>query len=357
MVRPICRIVSSDYLDKDVYLNIRAFYRAAGYRLIPPTARLKGAADDQAELLVVLRGDNGSDLKDFHGPIHVYDYVKEYAVDWERRYPSAAHVTVVALASSSFHPAEDSQSASGDSSRVSRVDAYLPVIPALWMRPWSGKRQQPVHISNFKRMGDDAYQSDLLALIRAGVVRAFGANWQLAGVRAYPLSFRQANQLLAASTCCFGLMWPYQRGRTLSGRMWQAPLNGCFVLSEAGTDIFGCPGVIESEAFDGDAATLELAPQACRDLADEASAFWESHSRSLAAALGFDPRLSLTSADLRPERSLLLLWDLEFRWQRLVVRFQAALMPSLQRLRRGLARLARRCGLHPRERSGRRTRS
>ena len=357
MDRPICRIISSDYLDKDVYLNIRAFYRAAGYRLIPPTARLNGASDDQANLLVVLRGDNGSDLKDFHGPIHVYDYVKEYAVDWERRYPSASHVTVVALASSSFHPAEDSYSASDDSSRVSRVDAYLPVIPALWMRPWSSKRQQPVHISNFKRMGDDAYQRDLLALIRAGVVRAFGANWQLAGVRARPLSYRQANQLLAASACCFGLMWPYQRGRTLSGRMWQAPLNGCFVLSETGTDILGCPGVIECEGFHSGAATLELAPQACRDLADEASAFWESHSRSLAAALGFDPGLSLTPADLRPERALLLLWDLEFRWQRLVVLFQAVLMPPLQRLRRVLARLARRCGLHPRERSARRTRS
>jgi len=357
MDRPICRIVSSDYLDKDVYLNIRAFYRAAGYRLIPPTASVNDASHDQADLLVVLRGDNGCDLKDFHGPIHVYDYVKEYAVNWELRYPSAAHVTVVALGSSSFHPGEDSQSASDDSSRVSRVDAYLPVIPALWMRPWSGKRQQPVHISNFKRMGDDAYQLALLALIRAGVVRAFGANWQLAGVRAHPLSYRQANQLLAASAWCFGLMWPYQRGRTLSGRMWQAPLNGCFVLSETGTDILGCPGVIECEAFYADASILKLTPEACRDLADEALAFWERHNRSLAAALGFDSGLSLTPADLRPERALLLLWDLEFRWQRLRVRFQAALMPPIQRLRSGLARLARRCGLHPRARSRRRTRS
>jgi hypothetical protein len=39
------------------------------------------------------------------------------------------------------------------------------------------------------------------------------------------------------------------------------------------------------------------------------------------------------------------------------VRFQAALMPPFQRLRRAVAQLARRCGLHPRERSGRRTRS
>jgi hypothetical protein len=357
MDRPICRIVSSDYLDKDVYLNIRAFYRAVGYRLIPPAASVNNASDDQVDLLVVLRGDNGCDLKDFQGPIHVYDYVKEYAINWELRYPSAAHVTVVALGSSSFHPAEDAQSFSDDSSRVSRVDAYLPVIPALWMRPWSSKRQQPVHISNFKRMGDDAYQLDLLALIRAGVVRAFGANWQLAGLIAHPLSYRQANQLLAASAWCFGLMWPYQRGRTLSGRMWQAPLNGCFVLSETGTDILGCPGVIECEAFHADAALLKLTPEACRDLVDQASAFWESHNRSLAAALGFDPGLCLTPADLRPERALLLLWDLEFRWQRLLVRFQAASMPPLQRLRSGLARLARRCGLYPRARSARRTRS
>ena len=356
MDQTVCRIVSSEYLDKDVYLNIRAFYRAAGFRIIPPTARLNGVSNQQVDLLVVLRGDNGSDLQDFSGPIHVYDYVKEYVVDWACRYPAASHITVVALAASSCHLVGDSQPAS-DPARVSWVDAYLPVIPALWTLPWSGKRQQPVHISNFKRMGDDAYQRDLLALIRAGVVRAFGANWQLAGVRAHPLSYRQANQHLSASAWCFGLMWPYQRGRTLSGRMWQAPLNGCFVLSERGTDILGCPGVIECEAFHADAATLGLDPQACRDLADKASAFWESHSRSLAAALGFDSGLSLTPADLWPERSLLLLWDLEFRWQRLVGRFQVALMPPLQRLRRGLGKLARRCGLNPRERSARRTRS
>jgi hypothetical protein len=347
MNRPICRIVSSDYLDKDVYLNVRAFYRAAGFRLILPTARPNDVADDQIDLLVVLRGDNGSDCKDFCGPIHIYDYVKEYAVDWARRYPAASRITVVALASSSFQPAEDSQDDT-DRSRVRWVDAYLPVIPALWMRPWAGKRQKPVHISNFKRMGADAYQRDLLALIRAGVVRPYGANWQLAGVKARPLSYRQANRLLAASASCFGLMWPYQRGRTLSGRMWQAPLNGCFVLSETGTDILGCPGVIEREAFDADATTLLFAPEACRDLALDASAFWESHSRSLAAALGFDPGLSLTLADLRPERALLWLWDLEFRWQRLLLRFEATVMPPIQRLRRGLARLARRCGVHPR---------
>jgi hypothetical protein len=77
----------------------------------------------------------------------------------------------------------------------------------------------------------------------------------------------------------------------------------------------------------------------------------------LAAELGFDSGLSLTPADLWPERSLLLLWDLEFRWQRLVGRFQVALMPPIQKLRRGLGQLARRCGLNPRERSARRTRS
>jgi len=356
MNRPICRIVSSEYLDKDVYLNIRAFYRAAGYRLIPPAARPKGADEDRAKLLVVLRGDNGSDLKHFTGSIHIYDYVKEYVVDWAQRYPAAAQITVVALAASSCHFSEESQPAS-EPARLRWVDAYLPVIPALWMRPWAGKSQQPVHISNFKRMGADAYQQDLLALIRSGVVRAFGANWQLAGVKAHPLSYRQANRVLAASAWCFGLMWPYQRGRTLSGRMWQAPLNGCFVLSETGTDILGCPGVLEREAFQAEAAALVLAPQACRDLALEASLFWESHSRSLAAALGLVPHFPLTAANLRPERALLVLWDLEFRWQRLLARLQAAVRPPLQGLRRGLARLARRCGVHPRQLAARRTRS
>jgi hypothetical protein len=139
--------------------------------------------------------------------------------------------------------------------------------------------------------------------------------------------------------------------------MWQAPLNGCFVLSERGTDILGCPGVLERDAFDLQTASLKFSDQACRQLANEAAAFWETHTRSLAAGLGLNPALPLSGRGLRPERARLLIWDLEFRLQRLsrhVMRFAA---PPIHLVRRSLARLARRCGVHPRQLAARRSKS
>ena len=51
MLKPVCRVISSEYLDKDVYLNIKAFYGAAGYEVMAPGGDRRRSAD----LLVMLR--------------------------------------------------------------------------------------------------------------------------------------------------------------------------------------------------------------------------------------------------------------------------------------------------------------
>jgi len=333
-VKPSCRIVSSDFLDGDVYLNVRGFYAAAGFQLLD-----RGNASP--ELLVVLRGDNGSSWSDFRGQVHVYDYVKEYRVDWPARYPQAASIQLISL---------ENPGASSQDPRLRWVRGYLPVLPALWSRPTLRRRQRPVHLSNYKRMPGDAFQEQLLALIRGGLVEVFGGRWQLVGVPSRALSYRQANRLIAASASCFGLMWPYQRGRTLSGRMWQAPLNGCFVFSEPDSDLLGCPGVIEAPRFDGETAARRFSPQQCAVLALEADRFWRQHSAALAADLGLDPASAQPSRrQLFELRLLLVLWDLQFQVQQLLGALGACLSPALAALRRRLAAVARALGLHPRQ--------
>ncbi|MFZ9753222.1 MAG: hypothetical protein ACO3B3_06695 [Cyanobium sp.] len=331
-VKPSCRIVSSDYLDRDVYLNICGFYEAAGFRLIE-------AAGDP-DLLVVLRGDNGSADQGFAGPIHLYDYVREYRVDWARRYPAARSIALISLEQPPRAPTDP---------RLRHVRAYLPVIPELWTCPSPARRGGPVHVSNYKRMPGDPFQEQLLALIRSGRVRVHGGRWELVGVRARPLSYRQANRLIAASSSCFGLMWPYQRGTTLSGRMWQAPLNGCFVFSEPGTDLLGCPGVLERPRFDADTASLAFPHERGAALAREAAAFWRSHTEAIASALGLELTIDPDGASIRRLRGQLLLWDLEFRVQQLQAGLAAWFSPPLVVLRRSLARLARALGVHPRQ--------
>lgn len=345
-VQPSCLIVSSDYLDLDVALNVRAFYSCIGYRILSKSDR-----HEAVDLLVVLRGDNGTDQREFRGEVHIYDYVKEYTVDWAARYPLAARIQLVSLSPHGAGGSAESAAAAGEGLRLHWIQAYLPVIPALWQRPCLPKDERPLHLSNYKRMAGDPFQHQLLEQIQAGMVRVFGANWQLVGVSTHPLSYWQANRLLARHGRCFGLMWPYQRGRTLSGRMWQAPLQGCFVLSEAGTDLLGMPGVVQLHSFA--AATLPPAPDgaACLRLRQEAAAYWEAHTRSLAASLGFDPQLHLEGAPLRRQRWALRWNHLEFLRRRWLQHGQGWLQPPLTWARRCLARGARRLGCHPRPRS------
>jgi hypothetical protein len=82
-------------------------------------------------------------------------------------------------------------------------------------------------------------------------------------------------------------MYPYQRGKTLSGRMWQAPLHGCFVISEEGTNISHCPGVVEVSDFNADnLAAFDRSIEKCKALAAEAAKYWATATQKLAEELG-----------------------------------------------------------------------
>jgi hypothetical protein len=149
-----CAVVSTDYLDKDVYLNIELFYTLVGYRVFvwspasPPASR-------SPDLIVMLRGDPGSAWVDYSGSVHVYDYVKELDIDWNDRFPNASRLKLISLSG-------------GD------VTGYLPVFPEIWRRRFSRKNSRPVHLSNYKPMPADVFQNDLVSLIQQGRVRVFG---------------------------------------------------------------------------------------------------------------------------------------------------------------------------------------
>jgi hypothetical protein len=261
--------MSYDYVDLDVFLNIQVFYRSAGYRVHlnrPPATQ---------DLLVLLRGDPGETLTGHRGDVHVYDYVKEHRVDWAGRLPAASRILVVSLT-----PPDHLEG-------VEWLKGYLPVVPEVWQQPLSRKRQtRPLHIANWKPLRDDPYQSQIVDLVRDGFLEVYGGKWDRLGVETHGLSYLEANRRLAGARCCYGLMYAYQRGTTVSGRMWQAPLNGCVVFSEAGTRIDDIPGVIVVERFEP--ANLHLLSQeSCgASLADEAEAHWRQANFALAEKLG-----------------------------------------------------------------------
>ncbi len=266
---PRCHILSIDFQDLDVIWNVRLFYRAAGFELI------REWVDQELELLVILRGDPGLSHEDYDGIVHVYDYVKELQVDWRCRFPHAREIRLISLLRPPFLP-----------EGVRWVQGYLPVIAEFWQQlPFRKRAGRPLHIANFKPMGDDPYQQDLARLARRGLVEVHGGHWDRLGLSTHGLSYLEANRRLASAWCCYGLMYPYQRGTTLSGRMWQAPLHGCLVISEKGTNPFGLPGILEVERFAPDTLLSVGSIRECWQVRSEATRYWQEATAQLALQL------------------------------------------------------------------------
>ena len=301
-----CWVMSYDYVDLDVFLNILVFYRSAGYRV--HLNRTPASAD----LLVLLRGDPGESLTGHCGDVHIYDYVKEHSINWAERLPAASRIRVVSLTPPAHREG------------LEWVRGYLPVVPGIWRQPLPRKRQaRPLHIANWKPLRDDPYQGQILDLVRNGFLEVYGCKWDRLGVETHGLSYLEANRRLAGARCCYGLMYAYQRGTTISGRMWQAPLNGCVVFSEAGTELGGVPGVITVERFEP--ANLERLPEVASGeaLAREAATYWSQATRSLAEGLG---------VALMSQPSTLAVMACQWRLQRQhVVTVTARLMARLRR--------------------------
>lgn len=304
-MRRLCCILSFDYFDFDVFLNVFVFYRLAGFRISRSPCLI------DASLLVVLRGIPQEATPQYQGDVHVYDYVKEIPVDYRDFYPQARSIIYISLSKPLVNSVHDRH-----------IYGFLPVFPSIWARDQVTKTVvKPVHISNFKPMESDFYQQQLLALIYSNRVIVHGSKWSCVSVSARPLSYLYANYLLASSRFCFGLMYPYQRGTSLSGRMWQAPINGCLVISELGTNIFNCPGVLEVSNFDLDHSSLPSTPSL---LASQARLFWHQQTLKLA------DELSLTLYKKYFSSSILISQFLLFRQHIAFLIQQSLVLPSVQ---------------------------
>ena len=293
-----CHVLSFDYLDLDVYLNIHVFYRLAGYRIL---ASLNQATCD---LIVLLRGTPSRVYNEFTGIVHVYDYVKEIELDYAHFFPAASSIYLISVSLRSPTCLPDS---------FSYIEGYLPVIPEIWTSSPNRENRikRPLHISNFKPMQSDRFQQQLVQLARMGLIKIYGARWDKVGIPASSLTYYSANILLARASFCFGLMYPYQRGTSLSGRMWQAPIHGCYVLSEPHTNIFHCPGVIEVDDY---IQVIHSLPTQGGLLASQATAFWKKKTQDLAVDLGLTLSFKYFNREVWCARIMLYQHHLASQW-------------------------------------------
>jgi len=272
--RPHAHLYGTDGFDPDVSANLHSFYRVLGYLTYAVTKLGRGS------LLVVQRpGDRGIDASAYE-QVHVYDYIgrdiggtlesllshpdvqiftscQARGVDLEKRFPVFS----------------------------GRIHVQLPPVDiSLWTSPsMPAVKEYPlVHVGNYKPYyaeGVDTYATVLFELARMGRLSIWGRGWDDVNAPQSAVKGRirlkKVSEVYRHSGLAIGMMYPFQREVTISGRFWQAPLNGCLVMSEPSLYADGLPGVASFETVTD---VLALANNTDRPssvaIAREASAFW-----------------------------------------------------------------------------------
>ncbi len=270
-----CLIYGQNGLDLDVAFNLQAFYKKLGFWSVFSENLI------DADLLVILRAiDKPLDYIGFnYRQIHVFDYggwtydkcIK--SLDYQKTYlfTTSANRKEHVIKVLNFP--------------VSQVFvAVPPVETSLWIEKPLDRKYNFVHIGNFKNIDEfDIIRKKFNVAIEDLDSDVWGLNWILKKEKKYhgKAGLFEVSKIYAQSQYALGLMYPFQRDITFSGRFWHAPLNGCYVFSEAGLYSKKIPGIIET-CF----CTQEIMESAKKNMShsslkNEAKNFWEAENRML----------------------------------------------------------------------------
>ncbi len=167
------------------------------------------------------------------------------------------------------------------------------MVPALWRA--DRKTLNPrkpydfVHIGHRKpNPNGDTCLEQLDSVARSGRCDFWGFGWEQLNAPDGKLhgaaTLHETQRIYRQSACALGVMYPFQRGHTISGRMWQAPLSGCRLFSESVMSGVNLPGVYKCEDFE---ALLGSPPPPRQSaLVEDCSDFWSDVTAKLAGMLG-----------------------------------------------------------------------
>jgi hypothetical protein len=235
-----CLIYGHNGLDLDVAFNIRSFYKQLGFCVFFSDKLY------DADLLIVLRAmDTEIDIAPFNFSIvHVYDYV-----GWDY---DAFVRTIDHKISYIFCTSEIKRTRLIDLLHFPKEQVFV-ALPPVDIKLWSKKIEEVkyniVHIGNFKPITEkDTIKELFNETISHFKTHVWGLGWQLdKDLYHGRTGIFSVSNIYANSKFALGLMYPFQRDVTFSGRFWHAPLNGCSVFSESGLYSIKIPGVIETD--------------------------------------------------------------------------------------------------------------
>lgn len=183
---------------------------------------------------------------------------------------------------------------------VEKIFSPHPVLVEIWD---DDKRYEKiydmVHIGHRKKVEliSDKKIEQFQKFAKTGILKLYGKGWdEIDNLNSEgPTSLFKSNMIYKKSRSAVGSMHPYQRGKTISGRFWQAPINGCFLYSESLPDNFNPPGVIQVNDY---FQILNLKIGDSRTVAIEAKKFWNKVTVDLATNLdlSYDQNINIKYA-------------------------------------------------------------
>lgn len=266
-----CLIYGHDGLDLDVTYNLRSFYRKLGFRVF--FSRILYDAD----ILVVTRAlDREINLSGMHyALIHVYDYT---GWDYDAFVRSVDQGKTYIFCTSESRKERLINQLNFPEDKI--FIALPPVDVTIWCKKLKDLKYPKVHIGNFKQIADNDTIRILFneALTHLNI-HIWGSGWKGFNKLYHgKAGLFQVSSIYSKSEFAFGLMYPFQRGNTFSGRFWHAPLNGCSLLSEAGYFTSKIPGIIETDYSLDDIKEKTDCKTDRKKVQKESIEFWEKQN-------------------------------------------------------------------------------
>tara|TARA_R110002074_G_scaffold352155_1_gene523369 strand:- start:2783 stop:3706 length:924 start_codon:yes stop_codon:yes gene_type:complete len=272
-----CLIVGLDGFDVDVLINLYTFYKASGMSV--RVSRRPANTD----ILVLCRPNMREIFSNVKASeCHVYDYVGTNPIDLNAVFPRVENFILIRPKLSS----EDCEV-----SNIRCTEAMPPVMTDVWLSgPQPSRAIDVGHIGHFKKGSEnDKYGLRLINAISEGRVEVWGSGWDgvIDSEKAiiHPsTSVYESQHLYRNTNLSVGLMYDFQRSQTLSGRMWQAPLNGCLLESEPVDLAVQVPGVVCGDDYLLGTGIPKQVSES--DIKDEAREYWNRVTANLASFLG-----------------------------------------------------------------------
>ncbi len=273
---PKVLIYGDDGIDQDIVINLSIFYTKMGYQIIVSTEL------HEADILVLTRVTRPLENLDFidrYELINYWSYVGEFE---DESFIEKSRERLVMISTD----VEKLQACELLNPHGLYFNLNNPVYPKFWtsLNLKSEKKYNSVHIGNYKSflsVEKDCPGFNFLEFCRLHKVSVWGNGWLSSNLpfdlNCGPLKLEEVPRIYRQSEVSFGIMYPDQRGRFVSGRFWLGPINGCLMYTEAILPHQEIPGVYY---FDYQKLRFPKELQQSRNLALEARVFWTQSTKS-----------------------------------------------------------------------------